>query len=98
MKYTLPLFLATSLLTVTGMQAQADTLTIPVGQQAAQQGLSLPQRGAAASTVRQQHGEPVTRHAAVGTPPISRWDYDGFSVYFEHDKVVHSVRQHKPAH
>lgn len=98
MKQIRTLLLAASLLTVTSTQALADTLTVPVGQQAAQQGFSLPQRGAAAATVRQQHGEPVTRHAAIGTPPISRWDYDGFSVYFEHDKVVHSVLQNKPAH
>ena len=29
--------------------------------------------------------------AAVGQPPITRWDYPGFSVYFEHDRVLHTV-------
>jgi hypothetical protein len=27
----------------------------------------------------------------VGDPPISRWVYDHFTVYFEYDKVLHSV-------
>jgi hypothetical protein len=29
---------------------------------------------------------------ALGTAtPITRWDYPQFSVYFEHDRVLHSV-------
>jgi len=32
--------------------------------------------------------------AAVGDPPISRWEYNGFSVYFEHDLALHSVIHH----
>ena len=24
-------------------------------------------------------------------PPITRWDYEGFSVYFEHQHVIHAV-------
>jgi hypothetical protein len=27
----------------------------------------------------------------VGKPPISRWEYPGFIVYFESDHVIHSV-------
>jgi len=27
----------------------------------------------------------------VGKPPISRWEYPGFVVYFEHEHVIHSV-------
>lgn len=94
MKYALPILLTSTLLAAVSLQA--DTLTIPVGQQASGQQSSLPQRGTSTSAVSQQYGEPLTRHAAVGEPPISRWDYAGFSVYFEHDKVVHSVHQHTP--
>lgn len=77
--------------------AFADTLAIPVGQQHGS-GIStdLPQRGLSAATVLQRHGDPGARHAAVGEPPISRWDYQGFSVYFEAGTVVHSVLQHRP--
>ncbi|GGI95081.1 phosphodiesterase [Halopseudomonas pertucinogena] len=93
MKYLLPLTLAGALLAAGNLQA--DTLTIPVGQQAADQQQRLPQRGASTGQVQRQYGEPATRHAAVGQPPITRWDYPGFSVYFEYDHVVHAVRHHK---
>lgn len=36
-------------------------------------------------------GEPANKTDAVGMPPISRWDYNEFRVYFEHDRVIHSV-------
>jgi len=31
------------------------------------------------------------RHPTVGKPPITRWDYPSFSVFFEHDRVIHAV-------
>jgi hypothetical protein len=27
----------------------------------------------------------------VGKPPITRWDYPGFSVFFEGDRVIDTV-------
>lgn len=51
----------------------------------------MPARGITMSAVEMRFGAPQTRHAAVGQPPISRWDYAGFSVYFEHEYVLHSV-------
>ena len=51
----------------------------------------VPTRGADMSKVRNVFGEPRQEHAAIGDPPITRWDYDGFSVFFEYDKVIHSV-------
>jgi hypothetical protein len=41
--------------------------------------------------VEKQFGAPVTRHPTVGKPPITRWDYNGFAVVFEHDRVIDSV-------
>jgi hypothetical protein len=41
--------------------------------------------------VEAKFGAPVTKHDAVGQPPITRWDYAGFSVFFEHDRVIDSV-------
>jgi len=95
-----PLALATAALLSTSLLmgsslVQADNLVIPLGQQATQSSASLPQRGMTTSRVSQLYGEPSTRHPAVGQPPISRWDYSDFSVYFEYDKVIHSVRQHR---
>lgn len=84
------------LLLMVPLSLQADTLAVPLGQQAGQTATPMPQRGLNSAGVRQRYGEPDNRHAAVGNPPISRWDYTDFSVYFEHDKVIHSVRQHRP--
>jgi hypothetical protein len=50
-----------------------------------------PTRGMHMSAVEQRFGAPVSRHPAVGEPPITRWDYNGFSVFFEHDRVIHAV-------
>ncbi|HDZ57568.1 MAG TPA: phosphodiesterase [Pseudomonas xinjiangensis] len=74
----------------------AETITFPLGQQAGAKRLDLPQRGASTTQVEQHYGAPANQHAAVGQPPISRWDYSDFSVYFEYDKVVHSVHKHVP--
>ncbi len=50
-----------------------------------------PNRGASMTQVESRFGTPAQRHAAVGQPPITRWDYPQFSVFFEHDKVLHAV-------
>jgi hypothetical protein len=51
-----------------------------------------PERGARMTAVEAALGAPDERHAAVGNPPITRWDYPGFVVFFEHDRVIHAVR------
>lgn len=51
----------------------------------------LPQRGTSTAQVQGRWGDPRQRVAAVGEPPISRWVYDDFTVYFEHSHVIHSV-------
>ncbi|MDX1454151.1 MAG: hypothetical protein R3217_01720 [Gammaproteobacteria bacterium] len=50
-----------------------------------------PERGMTMEAVRDSFGSPASEHPAVGEPPITRWDYDGYSVFFEYDKVLHSV-------
>jgi hypothetical protein len=47
-------------------------------------------------SVEAKYGAPSRRVPAVGgataaQPPITRWEYPGFVVYFEHNKVVHTV-------
>ena len=54
-------------------------------------GGAAPARGMTMSQVANKFGAPVTKIPAVGNPPISRWDYPGFVVYFERDHVIHSV-------
>lgn len=63
---------------------------------------ALPAKGMNRVGVASQFGQPHTRHAAVGggsprQPPITRWDYDGFSVFFEYDHVVDAVERNNPA-
>lgn len=59
----------------------------------------LPSRGSLMHSVEAEYGAPATKHApvpAIGTkqnPPITRWDYPQFSVFFEHNHVVHAVSQ-----
>ena len=36
-------------------------------------------------------GQPGSRVAAIGDPPISRWEYADFIVFFEYDRVIHAV-------
>ena len=51
----------------------------------------LPMRGQTSVSVKDRFGEPASTKAAVGSPPISSWKYDGFIVYFEHDLVITTV-------
>ncbi len=79
--------------------AAGDTIRIPIGQQeGAVSPTPLPHRGMKRDQVRARYGPPGAHSAAVGDPPISRWHYDGFTVYFEEDTVVHSVVTHVPRH
>jgi hypothetical protein len=41
--------------------------------------------------VSAQFGEPTSVKEAVGEPPITRWIYPGYTVYFEHQHVVNVV-------
>lgn len=84
--------LALALLLIPGPAAVAEIIKIPVGQQGVESGVQLPARGQSTSLVKQRFGEPSKTYAAVGTPPITRWEYSGFAVYFEYDHVVHAVR------
>ena len=52
---------------------------------------SRPTRGMSEANVEARYGAPVAKIAAVGEPPISRWEYPGFIVYFEYNLVIHTV-------
>lgn len=72
--------------------AWAETVRVPAGMQgASHQSIPRPARGLTMDDVTRQFGEPVQRHAAVGEPPIARWDYAHYTVYFERQYVIHSV-------
>ena len=67
----------------------ADVLLIEEVRQANQ--MDVPGNGMTSADVRTRFGEPVTIHSAVGDPPITRWEYDRWSVYFEYKVVLFTV-------
>ncbi len=54
-------------------------------------GMPRPHRYMSMDQVRGRFGEPVNIIPWVGDPPITRWVYDEYTVYFEYDRVIHSV-------
>ncbi len=54
-------------------------------------GLIRPSHGMSMDTVKQRFGEPTEVYSPVGEPPITRWGYQGYSVYFERDLVITTV-------
>lgn len=52
---------------------------------------TVPGRGMSMEQVEERFGSPAEKIERVGEPPIARWVYGSFTVYFEHDKVIHSV-------
>ncbi|MBU1330313.1 MAG: phosphodiesterase [Gammaproteobacteria bacterium] len=76
--------------------SHAETLQIPLGAQGAESANDLPRRGESRRAVLERFGLADEEHPSVGQPPITRWDYRTFSVYFEYDHVVNSVRHHQP--
>jgi ribonucleotide monophosphatase NagD (HAD superfamily) len=71
--------------------AQAETLVVNDEVVVADSSVPRPNKGQTMTAVEAKFGAPQTRHAAVGKPPITRWDYMNFVVFFEHDRVIHSV-------
>ncbi|MET1253760.1 hypothetical protein [Aliikangiella maris] len=64
--------------------------TIQVNQQSAYS-VEKPKTGLSMQQVESKYGSPAHKLPAVGDPPITRWQYSSFTVYFEHDRVIHAV-------
>jgi hypothetical protein len=89
---------ATSLVLIAGLgltlPASAEELQMAPKSALPQQNaisLEMPIKGMSKEAVRLQYGEPNQTTPAVGDPPISRWVYGRYTVYFEGDYVIHSV-------
>lgn len=54
--------------------------------------VEMPRQGMSMDEVRSMYGNPERDLGAVGKPAITRWVYDGYTVYFEGRRVVHTVR------
>lgn len=52
---------------------------------------TIPSRGMTMESVEANYGAPAVRRPPVGDPPITRWEYTDFVVYFEYKRVIHSV-------
>lgn len=87
MRYRI-LLLATVL---AGGLAGAEVITVDNGIAVKESDVPTPTRGMTMDQVAGKFGAPAAKTPAVGQPPISRWEYPGFIVYFEHDHVIHSV-------
>lgn len=87
--------LRTALLSVAmaalSLSAHAELVAVDGKPMVRSDSLPKPSRGMTMQAVEAQFGAPAQRHAAVGKPPITRWDYGHFAVYFEYDRVVHTV-------
>ena len=69
-------------------QTRADELNTPA---VSSSQANRPARGMSMDKVEATFGAPTHRDPAVGEPPITRWEYPGFVVYFEHQLVIHTV-------
>ena len=91
------LILAGSLLLSTASISQAEVISIadPRFEVAnSVEGVTRPTRGMSMANVEREFGQAEQTSSAVGEPPIIRWDYPTFIVYFEHNTVIHSVVPH----
>ena len=73
--------------------AHAETLRMKVHQE---RHMNLPKRGMTMAQVKQHYGAPLSVLPTRGgsskhQPPIHRWEYASYIVYFEYSHVIHSV-------
>lgn len=87
--FRFPMIFAALVLSLIALPSQAEVLLMDTVKQ--QTGANVPSSGLTMDAVRKQYGEPRKTVPAVGEPPIARWIYDGFTVYFENNRVIHAV-------
>ncbi|MBX3724634.1 MAG: hypothetical protein KF823_01795 [Xanthomonadales bacterium] len=76
------------------LPAAADVLLIERAEQAQRAG--MPANGQTMAQVERRFGAPLEKLAPVAGnkpahPPITRWRYAGYTVYFEHQRVISTV-------
>jgi hypothetical protein len=83
--------LAAALALLVSLAARAETVVVDDQVSVRDSDVDRPARGMTMHGVEAKFGTPQDKHAAVGNPPITRWDYPQFTVYFEHEYVIHAV-------
>jgi hypothetical protein len=72
--------------------ASAETIVVNGRLMIAPSSVPRPQWGQTMRQVEARFGHPEKRYPAVGEhPPITRWNYPGYSVYFEYNRVIDAV-------
>jgi len=79
----------TLILTLLASLLQADVLLIEQVREV--ENLAVPVNGQTMSEVESAFGDPQAKAPPVGDPPITRWEYQDWSVYFEYDRVLFTV-------
>lgn len=87
------LVLGAALIGMTGLVAAGDVLLIEKIEERMIR--DLPRNGLTKAQVEDRFGTPLERRAPVGDPPITRWVYDDFNVFFEYELVIESVLHHE---
>lgn len=90
--------LSLALLAFAVASPRAETATAKAQQS---QAIEMPKRGMSMKQVEKKFGRPIKVLPPVGPtskfqPPITRWVYDDYIVYFERDLVIHSARPRDP--
>ncbi|HEX2791478.1 MAG TPA: hypothetical protein VHN17_13685 [Steroidobacteraceae bacterium] len=88
---TLAVALTAAIIAMLAGAARAETVAEGDQVMVRESDIARPSRGMTMHSVEVKFGAPHQRHEAVGEPPISRWDYPGFTVFFEKDRVIHAV-------
>jgi hypothetical protein len=87
----IPSFLVAALVAFGSPLVSAEIVSVDGNMSVRSTAVDKPARGSTMQTVESHFGAPTSKHNAVGKPPITRWDYPGFSVFFENDRVLHAV-------
>ena len=53
----------------------------------------MPVKGELMSQILKHFGEPQSKTEPVGKPPITTWEYEKFTVYFEGERVIHTIEK-----
>ncbi|WP_353219958.1 hypothetical protein [Salinisphaera sp. S4-8] len=76
-------------------QTRGTVLDMPAGENTVQGAATprpdTPPRGMTKARVEARYGAPLSKSQPVGQPPITRWDYPEYRLYFEYDHVLHAV-------
>ncbi len=76
---------------IAGVTGHAEILNMPRTGDISDKSFSIPVKGMTMQQVEEQFGHPNQKLPAIGDPPISRWIYDRYTVYFERQYVIHTV-------